>query len=56
MILPVIGISFGSDQLTSTVQTVVAIVTGIWIWYQRTTLEKASGGFGDVSALGVRKS
>lgn len=48
MILPYFGVSVGSDQLTQTVQTVIVIAAGIWIWYRRVQ----SGG---VSALGVRK-
>lgn len=54
--LPLLGISVGSEQLTTFVQVLIAIGTGVWIWYQRTTLQKAPGGIGDVSALGVRKA
>ncbi len=55
MLLPYLGITVGSDQLTNAVQTIVVIVTGAWIWYQRTKLQKAVAGNGDVTALGVRK-
>lgn len=47
-ILPSIGVTVGSDQLTQTIQTVVAIVTGIWIYARRVQA-------GDVTKLGVRK-
>lgn len=54
MLLPLIGVQVGSDQLTSTIQTIVAILTGAWIWYQRTTLQKAPNSEGDVNALGAK--
>ena len=47
-VLPWLGVSVGSDSLTVTVQTIVAIATGAWIWYRRAQV-------GDVSGLGVRK-
>lgn len=46
--LPYIGVTVGSDQLTGTIQTLVAIATGLWIWYQRVKR-------GDVTASGIRK-
>ena len=54
-ILPLIGIQIGSDDLTKTIQVIVAIVTGLWVWYQRTTLQKAPAGFGDVTAFGTKE-
>lgn len=54
-LLPLIGVDIGSEQLETAVQTIVAVVTGIWIWYQRTTLQKAPGGRGDVAASGLMK-
>ena len=47
-LLPLIGITVDSTSLETTIQTLVALGTGIWIWYQRVK----SGG---VSKLGVRK-
>lgn len=47
-VLPLIGVTIGNDQLTSAVSTIVAIGTGLWIWYRRV---KA----GDVSVSGARK-
>lgn len=47
-VLPWLGITVGSDQLTTTVQTLVLVGSGIWIWYRRV-------GVGDVNALGVKK-
>lgn len=49
MVLPHIGVSIGSDELTTTVQTLVAIVTGLWVLRERTKR-------GDVSPLGFRKN
>ena len=48
IVLPMLGITVGSDDLTKTIQTIVLVVTGLWIWYQRTSR-------GDVTSLGVRK-
>lgn len=46
--LPKLGITVGSEELTGTLQTIVLIGSGLWIWYRRTQK-------GDVSGLGVRK-
>lgn len=46
--LPLIGVQVGTDQLTNTIQTIVAIGTGIWIWARRVRAN-------DVNTLGVRK-
>lgn len=46
--LPYAGITIGTDELTTTIQTIVAIVTGLWIWKQRIAL-------GGVTNLGFRK-
>ena len=35
VILPMLGISIGTDELTSAIQTIVVIATGLWIWYER---------------------
>jgi len=48
MVLPHIGVNLGNDSLTTTVQTIVAIVTGIWIWRERV-------GKGDVTPFGFKK-
>lgn len=48
MVLPKIGITIGTDELTSTMQVIITIVTGLWIWYQRVQR-------GDVTPLGKRK-
>lgn len=47
-LLPVIGVTIGSEQLTTTIQTLFAIGTGIWIWIQRVKV-------GDIGVLGGRK-
>lgn len=46
--LPYIGVTVGDAALTTTIQTLVAVVTGIYIWYRRVKV-------GDVSPLGRRK-
>ncbi len=48
VILPLVGVTLGSDALTTTVQTIVAIATGLWIWKQRVAR-------GDVRISGVKK-
>lgn len=54
-LLPFIGVNAGSEQLTTTVQTLVAIGTGIYIWYRRTKMVAVSSGNGDVTAAGIKK-
>ena len=54
-ILPLLGIQIGTDQLTTTIQVIIALATGLWIWFQRTKLQAAPGGFGDVRGSGRRK-
>lgn len=34
-VLPLVGITIGGDAVQTTVQTVVAVATGLWIWGQR---------------------
>jgi len=46
--LPYIGVTIGSGDLTTTVQTLVAVLTGIWIWFRRVQV-------GDISVAGIRK-
>lgn len=46
-VLPLLGITVGSDALTTTMQTIVAIVTGLWIIFRRYSK-------GDISAFGTR--
>ena len=45
MVLPLVGVSVGTEQLTSTIQTVVVIVSGLWVWYRTVTKENL-GVFG----------
>ena len=35
VLLPMMGIQVGSDQLTVVIQTITVIVTGLWIWVRR---------------------
>ncbi len=46
--LPYIGVTVGSDQLTGAVQTIVLVVTGIWIYVRRVSQP-------DVTLAGIRK-
>ena len=48
LVLPMLGITVGSEALTTTVQTIVLIVTGLFIWFDRVQR-------GDVSWFGGRK-
>jgi uncharacterized membrane protein len=55
-LLPKLGITVDSASLTSTIQTIVSIVAGLWIWYQRVTkLKRVEHGNSDVTPLGARK-
>ncbi len=47
VILPLLGVHLGTEKIEVTVQTLAAIGTGAWIWYQRVKR-------GDVNALGFR--
>lgn len=35
MVLPKLGVTIGSEQLTTTIQTLVAIASGLWVLVQR---------------------
>jgi hypothetical protein len=48
VLLPKVGVQVGSDELTVTIQTLVAVATGLWIWVERVKR-------GDVTPLGRRK-
>jgi len=47
-LLPHFGITIGSEELTTTIQTIIILVSGLWILIRRKKV-------GDVSALGFRK-
>lgn len=46
--LPMLGITIGNEELTTTAMTIAVVITGIWIWYQRVKV-------GDINAAGLRK-
>ena len=48
VLLPMAGVRVGTDELTSAAQTIIVIVSGLWIWYER--VQK-----GDVTIIGSRK-
>jgi len=35
VVLPLLGIEVGSEQLTVVAQTVAVVLSGLWVWYQR---------------------
>lgn len=43
IVLPMMGMKIGSDELTVTIQTIVVVVTGVWIWFQR--VQRGDVGF-----------
>ena len=47
-VLPLLGINVGSEELTTTAQTIVTVVAGLWILRERY-------GRGDISILGKRR-
>lgn len=47
VLLPLVGIDVGTEALTTTVQTIVLLGSGLWIWKERLSR-------GDVSVLGAR--
>ena len=48
IVLPMIGVTVGSSQLTGAIQTIILVATGIWIWVRRVQA-------GGVTAAGFRK-
>lgn len=47
-VLPLLGVQVGSDQLTTTITTIVTIAAGLWIMVRR--FQK-----GDIGLFGSRK-
>lgn len=47
-VLPLIGVEFNSEAINTTIQVIVGVGAGLWIWYR-----KASKG--QIDALGFRK-
>lgn len=47
--LPMFGVQVGSEQLTAAVQTIVVVLSGLYIWFERWTK-------GDVKWFGARKT
>lgn len=47
-VLPYLGISVGSEQLTTTIQTLVTLGSALWIWKERVAR-------GDVKVFGSYK-
>ena len=46
--LPMMGVRVGDEQLTITIQTIIAIVSALWIWIRRVQA-------GGVNIAGVRE-
>jgi len=55
MLLPLINVQVGTDDLTNSIQTIVAVFTGAYIWWQRTRLQAAPNGVGDVNLAGIKQ-
>ena len=55
--LPKWGVTIGSEELTATISNIVIVISGLWIYYQRTFKLKRVSGVenSDVTVLGVRK-
>ena len=47
-VLPLIGVEFSSEALTTTVQVLIAVGGGLWIWYRKLTNS-------EITPLGFRK-
>ena len=47
VVLPLLGINVGSEALTTTIQTIVVVGAGLWVWKERVAR-------GDVNVFGVR--
>ena len=47
-VLPLIGITIGTEAITTTVQTLVAVITGLWVLKERFSR-------GDVNVVGSYK-
>jgi len=45
--LPSLGITVGSEELTSAIQTLAIVASGLWIWFKRVQV-------GDVNLAGLR--
>jgi len=48
VVLPLLGIEVGSEQLTVAAQTIAVVLSGLWVWFQRV---KRS----DVNFAGIKK-
>jgi len=48
VVLPLLGIEVGSEQLTVTAQTILVVLSGLWVWFQRVQRS-------DVNLAGIRK-
>lgn len=47
-VLPLLGVEIGTEALTTTLQTIVLLVSSLWVWKERVKR-------GDVTKLGKRK-
>ncbi len=55
VILPKFGITIGSEELTTTIQSIVVTITTIWTLVRRYQLGKEIQPGGDINVAGVRK-
>lgn len=49
------GVSIGNEAAMATATVIVNLATGAWIAYQRTKLQKAPSGVGDVNGFGAAR-
>ena len=54
-LLPKFGVEIGSEELTAIVSGIIVAISGLYAIYQRTKLQEAPLGEGDVTVLGVKK-
>jgi len=54
-ILPKIGIVVVSEELTSIVSSLLTVASGLYVMYNRTKLQSAPNGKGDVNITGLKK-
>lgn len=51
-VLPKIGVNVGGEQLTSAIEVILTVVTGVIIWVRHVSLKKEALGSANVNAFG----
>lgn len=47
-VLPLIGVEFSSEAINTTLQVIIGVGAGVWIWYRKVSKDQ-------IDALGFRK-